>query len=135
MGETPGLRLGGSAAAAPDGFEFVQDHEIIQLEAMGTVLPRVVNIWGVGLGDSLYVWGDPDSGWVIRVAERPDRVRVRLGDETYSLRAVEVTDAAEKKQVFAAYHAKYADDLDAIYGRPATVEDFELIYRLSSGSQ
>ena len=31
-----------------------------------------------------------------------------------------------------AYKAKYAESLDEIFGRPANVDDFELIYRLTS---
>ena len=132
FGETPGLRLGGSAAAAPENFAFVQQSEVIQLEAQGSLLPRVVNIWGVGLDDALYVWGDPGSGWVLRVAERPNEVRVRVGDSVYELSAATVSAAGEKTRVVAAYQAKYAEALDEIFGRPATVDDFELIYRLTA---
>ena len=131
MGETPGLRLGGSGATAPASFGFVQESEVIQLEAWGLLLPRVVNIWGIGFDDALYVWGDLESGWVRRVAERPDEVRVRVGDNVYELRATRVNDASEKKRVVAAYQAKYAESLDEIFGRPTTVDDFELIYRLT----
>jgi hypothetical protein len=131
MGQTPGLRLGGTEAPAPTSFEFVKDHEEIQLEARGAVFPRVVNIWGVGTSKALYVWGDPDSGWVRRVAERPDEVRVRIGDQTFELQAGKVTDNAEKLRVVAGYQAKYGEDLDAIFGRPSTADDFELLYRLS----
>ncbi len=131
IGETPGLRLGGAGAAAPESFAFVQENEVIQLEARVSLLPRVVIIWGVGFDDALYVWGDPESGWVRRVAERPDDVRVRVGDNVYELSATKVNDASEKKRAVAAYQAKYAEALDEIFGRPATVDDFELIYRLT----
>lgn len=132
MGKTPGLRLGGTEASVPTSFEFLKDHEEIQLEARGAVFPRVVNIWGVGTSDALYVWGDPASGWVTRVAERPDAVRVRVGNEVFELRAATVTNAAEKRGVAAAYQAKYGADLEAMYGRPTTVDDFELFYRLTA---
>jgi hypothetical protein len=134
MGETPGLRLGGSDAGSPASFAFARDHEEIQLEAWGSVFPRVVNIWCVGFDDALYVWGDPGSGWVKRVAERPDDVRVRIGDSVYELSAAEVDAAAEKKRVVAAYKEKYAEALDEIFGRSATVDDFELLYRLTPRS-
>ena len=131
IGRTPGLRLGGTEAPAPTSFEFMEDHEEIQLEARGAVFPRVVNIWGIGTRDTLYVWGDPWAGWVTRVAERPDEVRVRVGDEVFELRAETVTDDAEKRRVVAAYQAKYGEDLRIMYGRPTTVDDFELFYRLT----
>ena len=132
MGETPGLRLGGSQAPAPTNFEFVKDYEEIQLEAQGAVLPRVVNIWGVGTNHALYAWGDPSSGWVKRVAERPDAVRVRIGDQAFELRAETVTGPAEKQSVASAYQAKYGEDLEEIFGRPSTVDDFTLLYRLTA---
>ena len=128
---TPGFRLGGSAAAAPESFAFVHEHEVIQLEAQGSLLPHVVNIWGVGLDDALYVWGDAESGWVRRVAERPDEVRVRISDNAYELSATKVTDASDRQRVVASYQAKYGESLDEVFGRPVTVDDFELIYRLT----
>ena len=77
MDETPGLSLGGTPAPTPtDGFAFVQNGpEEILLEAWGTIFPRVVTIWGVGTNEWAYVWGDPDSGWVTRTAQRPDGPR------------------------------------------------------------
>jgi hypothetical protein len=132
LDEYPGLRLGGTPTAPPGSFLFLQDHEVIQLEAWGRVFPRVVNIWGVGGSDALYVWGDPDSGWVTRVAERPEAVRVRLGDESYEVKASTVTDPSEKARVVAGYQAKYGSSLQEMYGRATTVDDFSLLYRLSS---
>lgn len=129
-GETPGVWLGGTGAAVPQSFVFVQEHEVIQLEARGSIFPRVVNIWGVGFDDAMYVWSDPGSGWSIRVAERPGEVRVRIGENVYELSATKVMDAVEKERVVAAYQAKYTADLEEMYGRPTTGEDFELFYRL-----
>jgi hypothetical protein len=131
MGETPGMRLGGSDAIAPASFEFVQQAEVIQLAVPGTLFPRVVNIWGVGFEDALYVWSDPDSGWSTRVDARPDRVRIRVGGSVYAVRATEVRNAREKERVVAAYQAKYAESLLEMYGRATTVDDFELLYRLT----
>jgi len=128
--EFPGLRIGGTPAEVPADFGFSSEHPEIFLEARGAVLPRVVTIWCVPSGEKLYVWGDPDSGWTRRVAKRPD-VRVRIGDGTYELTAAEVTDADEREWVVAAYAAKYSADLEAIFERPATVDDFELVYRLT----
>ena len=131
MGETPGLRLGGSAAGAPDSFAFVRDSEVIQLEAQGRWLPRVVNIWGVGFDDAMYVWSDPGTGWSRRIDERPDDVRVRVGDKVYELRASRVDDVSVKERVAEAYQAKYAEAIQELYGQPVAVDDFELLYRLT----
>jgi hypothetical protein len=128
--QTPGMRIGGALSPAPNNFEFVSDYDTILLRAKGAVLPRVVTIWGVGFPDALYVWGDPASGWTKRVAKRPD-VIVRVGPDAFELRAEKVEDRTELEGVVAAYALKYGEDLDAVFGRPATVDDFKLVYRLT----
>jgi hypothetical protein len=128
--ESPGTRLGGSDAASPTDFAFVQDTEVIQLEAQGMLIPRVVNIWAVGFDNAMYVWSDPGSGWSQRVHKRPDEVRVRIGDRVYKVSATEVSDASEMERVGAAFQTKYADEINELYGRPMTTEDFELLFRL-----
>ena len=130
INETPGLRLGGTLASPPSSFEFVAEHEEITLAAQGAILARVVTIWGVGFPNALYVWGDPASGWTRRVAKRPD-VTVRIGEDAYELRAQKVTNPEELQTVVSAYSKKYGEALDAIFGRPATVDDFALVYRLT----
>ena len=134
MGETPGFRLGGADANPPASFAFVADHELIQLAVRGAVLPRVVNIWGTGVDDALYVWADPGTGWSNRVAKRPHDVRVRIGDKVYRVSALQVSDPGELSRVAAAYEAKYGEDILEIYGRAMTVEDFELVFRLTARS-
>ena len=74
------------------------------------------------MDEALYVWGDPESGWGRRVAEPPNDVRVRVGDNVCELRATKVNDASEKKRVVAAYHAKSAESLDEIFVQPVTID-------------
>ena len=131
IGETPGIRLGGSGAPAPDSFAFVRDSEVIQLEAQGRLLPRVVNIWGVGFDEAMYVWSDLGTGWSRRVEERPNDVRVRVGSRVYEVRASKVSDAGERKRVGEAFQMKYAEPILELYGRPMTVDNFEVLYRLT----
>ena len=133
MDETPGLRLGGTETDPPASFEFLSEHDVIQLAAEGAVLPRVVNIWGVGLGDSIFVWTSPETGWGQRIEKRPD-VRVRVGDSAYPMRAARVEDDAARERVYGAFMAKYGEELKEMYGRAPTIEDFELFYRLSPRS-
>jgi hypothetical protein len=131
MGETPGVRLGGSAAARPDSFTFVRDTEVIQLEAQGAILPRVVNIWAVGFDEAIYVWSDPGSGWSQRVEKRPNDVRVRVGNDVFRVKATRVTEASETERVAHAYQEKYAEGMIELYGEISPVDDFELLYRLT----
>ncbi len=130
-GETPGIRLGGSISAVPESFAFLKDTQVIQLEARGFLLPRVVNIWGVGFDNAIYVWSDIGSGWSKRVTTRPNRVRVRVGNEAYEVSATRVTDPDETKRVAHAYQAKYAKEMVELYGEVSPVEDFEVLFRLA----
>jgi len=125
------MRLGGSTTAAPDGFAFVQETEVIQLEVRGMLFPRVMNVWTVGFDDAMYVWSLLGSSWSKRFDKRPDQVRVRVGDHVYEVRATMVKDADEKERVAQAYQAKYADSLFEYYGRATTVDDYDLFYRLT----
>jgi hypothetical protein len=131
MGETPGIRLGGSAATPPDSFTFIRETEVIQLEARGAILPRVVNIWAVGFDEAIYVWSDPGTGWSQRVEKRPNDVRVRIGSDVYRVRATRVTEASETERVAHAYQEKYSEGMIEIYGEVSPIEDFELLFRLS----
>ena len=131
IGNTPGMRLGGSTAAAPDSFEFVQETEVIQLEVRGMLFPRVMNVWTVGFNDAMYVWSLLGSRWSQRIDKRPEEVRVRIGENVYEVRASLVKDLNEKKRVAQAYQAKYADPLFEYYGRATTVDDYDLFYRLT----
>ena len=131
IGTTPGMRLGGSAAAAPNSFVFVQETEVIQLEVRGMLFPRVMNVWTVGFDDAMYVWSLLGSRWSQRIDERPDEVRVRVGKQVYEVRATLVEDAKEKERVAQAYQPKYADSLFEYFGRATTVDDYDLFYRLT----
>ena len=111
------MRLGGSTAAAPDGFAFVQETEVIQLEVRGMLFPRVMNVWTVGFDDAMYVWSLLGSRWSQRIDKRPDQVRVRVGENVYEVRATMVQDADEKERVAQAYQAKYAEPLFEYFGR------------------
>lgn len=56
---------------------------------------------------------------------------MRVGDDTYEVRATKVVDASETKRVGDAFQAKYAESIQELCGRPMTVDDFELLYRLT----
>ncbi len=134
MERWPGQRLGGTEQPVPADFEFVNQsiHDLIQLKVKGDVLPHVVNLWGVGMGDSIYLWTVPRTGWNQRIEKRPDEVWVRVGDDVYALSTTLVTDAAQRQLVFEAFMAKYGKEIRRLFGgiEPA-VENFKIFYRLA----
>ena len=69
--------------------------------------PYSINIWGVAMGDYLYVATSPEGANWTPYIEADPRVRVRFDEEVYPLRAVRVGDADEQAQVTAVYEEKY----------------------------
>ena len=106
----PGGMLEGSLTPPPQDWSTVDSVSTIQVEFRPSD-PYSHNIWGVGIGHYLYIaTGDGGTRWTPFVASDP-RVRARIGTALYELRAVPVTDAAERARVADAYVKKY--DLDA----------------------
>ena len=136
MERWPGQRLGGTEQPIPADFEFVNrwEHDLVQLKVSGDLLPHVVTIWAVAIGDSIYLWTAPSTGWKQRIEKRPD-VWIRVGDDVYPLRASLVEDAEQRQRVFEAFMAKYDKGIRKLFGglEPAA-EHFEIFYRLAPRS-
>ena len=103
----PGGELSGQVQAAPGTWANVP--ETIQVEWCSSD-PYSINIWGVGIEKDLYIaTGEDGTTWSEFVSGDPN-TRVRLATSLYELKAITVTDSAERDRVEAAYVAKY--DLD-----------------------
>ena len=107
IGPFAGGALSGQNMAAPAVWEGVPD--AVQLEVRPAD-PYSVNVWAVGVGPALYVAGDPEGKNWISYIRADGNVRVRMDDAVYSLAAVEVDDADERRGVVDAYIAKYEED-------------------------
>ena len=119
IGPVPGFFIGGTPATAPATWPDTSSVHEVRLKVPGT-LPRVVIIWVVEYAGDLHVVGSRDSGWVSRIGAGSP-VELRLGDDTYALRAVPVD--ADYDSVLEAYVAKYkADYPDIIAGFPAIAD-------------
>jgi hypothetical protein len=126
---TPGLRMGGSPADIPADFGFVRDYDEMYIETRFSVLPYVVNLWGVGSGDHMYMWCTPDQYWCSNVIKKPD-VRVRVGDSVYEMRATSVTDGPHFAEAIRLYMEKYGEQLEE-FDEPLTPEFFGHFFRLT----
>ena len=119
IGPVPGFFIGGTAAQAPPRWGDTSKVHEIRLKVPGT-LPRVVIIWVIQQAGELYVVGGKDSGWVQRIGDGSP-VEMRLGDDTYALRASPVRDGWE--EILQAYVAKYeADYPDIVASFPSLDE-------------
>lgn len=117
VGPLPGRALSGEEAKPPESWQALNDVEVVQLETVG---PYSVNIWGVALDDDYYVASADGlkTRWAQQIA-KDDKVRLRIGDKIYPLRAV-VVGEAEQDRVAAAYARKY-DDMDSAEDFPDVV--------------
>lgn len=132
IGPVPGLFIGGTSTAPPSTWSDTSDVHEIKLKVPGA-LPRVVIIWVIEHGGDLFVVGSRDSGWVRMIGEGSP-VEMRLGDDTYALRATPVT--AGWQPILEAYVAKYEPDYpDIVAGFPSLdeAEGRVAVFRLDRG--
>jgi len=107
----PGGELSGTPKPVPADWSFSDAVETVQLETRPAD-PYSVNVWGVGMGSRFYVVAaDPDTRWAAHVAEDP-RVRLRVGEDLYELRAVRAEDPAELDAFVASLQKKYDYEVD-----------------------
>ena len=103
---TFGVRLGGTLTAPPGDWSASNTVRLMQLKPDGFP-PFVVNIWFVGTPNGVITATRPDGGyWGQRIRANPN-ASVRIGDAAYEVKAREVLDFPERKEMLAAYVNKY----------------------------
>lgn len=104
-----GILLGGEAAPVPADWRFTDDIKEIAVQVHTPYLiPHAVTIWCAQVDGQLYVGASSPKtkhwpGWV---DADPD-VRLRIGDNAYTVRLVPLDDPSVIAGVQAAYAAKY----------------------------
>ncbi len=114
IGPLPGFFIGGTQAQTPDTWPDTSSVHEVKLKVPGG-LPRVVIIWVVEFAGDLHVAGLRDGGWVRKIGAASP-VELRLGDNTYALNAVAVSEGQET--ILNAWLDKYEPDY------PELVEGF-----------
>ena len=110
IGPMPGFFIGGEQAHPPETWPDTSAVHEVKLKVPGG-LPRVVIIWIVDVAGDLYVVGDRGSGWVRKIGPASP-VELRLGDSTFALNAVAVSENAEA--ILTAWLGKYEPDYPEI---------------------
>ena len=110
IGPMPGFFIGGEQAQPPETWPDTSSVHEVQIKVPGG-LPRVVIIWIVDVAGDLYVVGDRGSGWVRKIGPASP-VELRLGDSTFALKAVAVSEDAEA--ILTAWLDKYEPDYPEI---------------------
>ena len=121
----PGGQLSGTAKPAPDSWAFTDAVDVVQLETRPDD-PYSVNVWTIATGDHLYVvagYGD-ETTWARHIEADP-RIRLKVEDDVYELRAERTDDDAEIDSFLEAAIAKYDFELEEGQREQA------ILYRLS----
>ena len=114
IGPLPGFFIGGEQAQPPATWPDTSSVHEVKLKVPGG-LPRVVIIWVIEVANDLYVVGDRSGGWARKIGTASP-VELRLGDSTFALNAVAVSEGTEP--ILNAWLAKYEPDY------PEIVADF-----------
>jgi len=133
IGPLPGLWIGGTETPAPSIWQDTSGVDEIRLKAPGAI-PRVVIIWVVDFEGELYVLGMKSSGWTGMIGEGGP-VEVRIGNETYAVRATPVVERAE--EVYTAYLAKYEPNYPELVASFPSIEEGRetaVIFKLDRGT-
>jgi hypothetical protein len=102
----PGGAIGGTPKPGPPDWSFSDAVETVQLETRPGD-PYSVNVWGVGLGSRFYVAASSrESAWARNIVADP-RVRLRVGEDLFELRAIPTDDPAEIAAFAAGLERKY----------------------------
>jgi hypothetical protein len=108
IGPFPGGSLSGQVATSlPDDWSFSDDVRNVQLETRPSA-PYSVNVWGVGIGDRFYLASGRggEARWAQHIADDP-KVRLRIGETIYELRAVRVLIDTDGDRFLEALKRKY----------------------------
>lgn len=108
----PGGALSGTVRPTPEDWSFTDSVEVVQLETRPED-PYSVNVWGVAARGAFYVASGrgESNAWAKYISEDP-RVRLRVNDDLYELRAVRTDDPSDREAFLAAAHEKYDFEVD-----------------------
>lgn len=125
VGPMPGVFIGGTDTPVPETWPDTRSVDEIRLQVGEGLIPRVVIIWVIQVDGDLHVVGAKGGGWTSMIGAGAP-VRLRLGDETFSLWAEPVT--SDWQPILEAYVDKYRPGYpDIVAGFPTVEEAAETI--------
>lgn len=102
----PGGELDGSVKPVPADWSFLAETSIVQIETRPSD-PYSVNIWAVGMGPVVYLHAGANRATWVEHLEVDPRLRLRVDEDLYELRAARVTSQEEFDRFADAYEGKY----------------------------
>jgi len=128
LSRTPGVRIGGTDAPAPGDFTPLNDEGTNLIMKLAGFPPFVVYLSFVGTPDGVITATRPDGGyWARRVREGSGDGWLRIGDQTYAMRATEVLGDA-RLPMLGQYSAKTGMPMDTPLGGPDPLRDWEVFF-------
>jgi hypothetical protein len=125
---TAGVRIGGTDTPPPSDLSTVNDVGVNLLMKLGGFPPFVVYLSYVGTADGVITATRPDGGyWAQRVRDGGSEGWLRIGDETYAMRASEVLGDA-RLPMLELYSAKTGMPMDRGVGGPEPLRDWEVFF-------
>ena len=103
----PGGELSGTVQATPSDWGFSDSVDDVQLETRPSD-PYSVNVWGVGAGHRFLIaaGGGVESAWATNMID-DSRVRLRIGENIYEMKAMLTNDEGVRTEFLAAAKEKY----------------------------
>jgi hypothetical protein len=117
----PGGELEGTSKPVPEDWSFLAETSIVQIETRPSD-PYSVNLWAVEMGPVVYLHAGANRATWVEHLEADPRLRMRVDEDLYELRAVRVASQEE--------FDRFADAYDAKYGLRPRNENVEEVYLL-----
>lgn len=125
---TPGVRIGGTLTPPPDDFTPLNDVGVNLKMKLAGFPPFVVYLSYVGTPDGVITATRPDGGyWAQRVRDDGGDGWLRIGDQTFAMRATEVL-GDDRIPMLEAYSARTGLPMDRAVGGPDPLRDWEVFF-------
>ena len=123
---TPGVIIGGEDTPPPADFTTLDDVSTSLIMKLAGFPPFVVYLSYVGTPDGVITATRPDGGyWAQRVRDHGGDGWLRIGDQTFAMRATEVT-GDDRIPLLEQWSAKTGMPMDTPVGGPDPLRDWEV---------
>jgi len=125
---TPGVRIGGTETPAPTDFTALDDVGTTLIMKLAGFPPFVIYLSYVGTSEGVITATRPDGGyWAQRVRDNGGDGWLRIGDQTFPMRATEVL-GDDRIPMLQAYSDKTGMPMDRAVGGPDPLREWEVFF-------
>lgn len=125
---TPGVLIGGTETPAPTDFTALNDVGTNLIMKLAGFPPFAIYLSYVGTPEGVITATRPDGGyWAQRVRDNGGDGWLRIGDQTFPMRATEVL-GDDRIPMLQAYSGKTGMPMDRAVGGPDPLRDWEVFF-------